>query len=196
MDLDRERLNNPPAWVIKRLRQGIWVLAGLGVFAFLIVGANRPANPYLVPAGGRISTKAFTGFEATYVTVTAAPGQRSPSRPECMLLASTAAQQERGLMNQTSLHGFSGMVFNFARPTDVSFYMKDTLIPLSIAWFAADGSYLSSTDMKPCPARTIICPTYSPHARYGMAIEVPEGNLGGLGIGPGSSAQLSGPCAG
>ncbi|HEX4865765.1 MAG TPA: DUF192 domain-containing protein [Acidimicrobiales bacterium] len=196
MHLDRERLNDPPAWVIRRLRQSILALVALGVLAFLIVGANRPANPYLVPPGGRISTKAFTGFETTYVTITAALHRHSAARPQCMLLASTPAQQQRGLMNQTSLHGFRGMVFEFDRPTDVTFYMKDTPVPLSIAWFAADGTFLSSTDMVPCPASTLICPTYSPQQRYGMAIEVPKGNLGGLGIGPGSSVQLGGPCAG
>lgn len=99
-------------------------------------------------------------------------------------------------MNQTSLHGFAGMVFEFDRPTNVAFYMKDTVIPLSIAWFAADGGFLSSANMDPCPASRLSCPTYRPGEPYGTAIEVPKGNLGGLGIGPGSLVQLSGPCAG
>jgi uncharacterized membrane protein (UPF0127 family) len=196
VNLDRELLNNPPAWAIRRLRQGVWVLAALGVFGFLIVGASRPANPYLVPPGGRISTKALAGFETTYVRIIAAPRLHASAQPRCMLLATTTAQQERGLMNQTSLHGFAGMLFEFDRPTDVAFYMKDTLIPLSIAWFSADGSYLFSADMSPCPAKAKVCPTYGPGTRYGMAIEVPKGALTGLGIGPGSSVQTAGPCAG
>ena len=194
--IDRERLDNPPAWAVRRLRQSIWVLGALGVIAFLIVGANRPANPYLVPPGGTVSTKAFTGFGATYVTIAAGPGLPSSPRPRCMLLASTTAQQELGLMRQTSLHGFSGMVFEFHGTTDVAFYMKDTLIPLSIAWFRADGSFLSSADMPPCPAGTAVCPTYGPKSPFDLAIEVPRGNLHGLGLGPGSLVQLSGPCAG
>ena len=195
MRFDRERLNDPPAWAIRRLRQIIWTLGALGVFAFLIVGANRPANPYLVPPGGHISAKTLAGFQTTYITVLPAPGHRAPASPRCALLAKTTAQQERGLMNQTSLHGFVGMVFEFDHPTEVSFYMKDTLIPLSIAWFAADGSFLSSANMSPCPVGTVNCPTYGPGTRYGMAIEVPKGSLSGLGIGPGSSVQLGGPCA-
>jgi uncharacterized membrane protein (UPF0127 family) len=193
--LDRAFLDEPPEWAFRRVRQSAWVLFALGVFAFLVVGANRPANPYLVPPGGRVSAVSLRGFGATYVTVGPGTGLHAPARPQCMLLASTTVQQERGLMNQTSLHGFSGMVFRFDRPTTVSFYMKDTLIPLSIAWFAADGGFLSSTTMEPCPPKTVVCPTYGPGQSYGLAIEVPKGGLGALGIGPGSSVQLSGPCA-
>lgn len=33
----------------RRLRRAVWVLLFLGVGGFLIDGANRPANPYLLP---------------------------------------------------------------------------------------------------------------------------------------------------
>ncbi|HUE58965.1 MAG TPA: DUF192 domain-containing protein [Acidimicrobiales bacterium] len=196
MQLDRQLIDDPPAWLIRRLTQAAWTLAALGVVAFLIVGANRPANPYLVPANGRVSTKALTGFGATFVTVSAGAGLHTPRRPFCMLLATTTAQQDKGLMNQTSLHGFAGMVFQFAHPTQVAFFMKDTVIPLSIAWFRADGTFLSSTSMEPCPPAEFVCPTYSAGATYQLAIEAAKGSLTSLGIGPGSSVQLSGPCAG
>jgi uncharacterized protein len=113
-----------------------------------------------------------------------------------MLLATTTAQQERGLMNQTSLHGFAGMVFQFDHPVEVAFYMQDTLMRLSIAWFRADGTFLSSTSMEPCPRAQTVCPTYSAGAPYQLAIEAPKGSLTSLGIGSGSSVQLGGPCAG
>jgi uncharacterized membrane protein (UPF0127 family) len=194
--LDRRWLENPPAWVVRRLTQTAWVIAALGVFAFLIVGANRPANPYLVPVTGRVSDKHFSGFGATFVTISAGTRLHAPHRPLCTLLATTTAQQGRGLMNQTSLHGWPGMVFEFSAPTQVRFYMKDTLIPLSIAWFASDGSYVSSTNMDPCPAKVTPCPTFGAAAAYQTAIEVQKGGLAGLGIGPGSSIQLGGPCSG
>ncbi|HEX6395596.1 MAG TPA: DUF192 domain-containing protein [Acidimicrobiales bacterium] len=196
MQLDRQWFESPPAWVVRRLTQTAWVIAALGVFAFLIVGANRPANPYLVPVTGRVTDKHFSGFGATFVTITAGTGLRASHRPVCALLATTTAQQDRGLMNQTSLHGWPGMVFEFPAPTQVRFYMKDTLIPLSIAWFAADGGYVSSTNMNPCPATVTPCPTFGASATYQTAIEVPKGGLAALGIGPGSSIQLGGPCSG
>ena len=189
-------MDDPPAWLIRRLTQSAGALVALGVLAFLIVGANRPANPYLVPTNGAVKTKALSGFGATFVTVSPGTGLHATHRPSCMLLATTTAQQQRGLMNQTSLHGFSGMVFQFDRPTETAFYMKDTPMPLSIAWFRADGSFLSSTEMEPCPPAESICPTYSAGAPYQFAIEAAKGALGSLGIGTGSSVQLSGPCAG
>jgi uncharacterized membrane protein (UPF0127 family) len=196
MQLQRQWFDDPPAWVVHRLTQTAWTLAAVGVFAFLIVGANRPANPYLVPTSGRVTDSHFSGFGATFVTVSAGVGLHASHRPLCMLLASTTQQQELGLMNQTSLHGWPGMVFRFSAPTQVHFYMKDTLIPLSIAWFAADGGYVSSTNMQPCPATTTACPTFAAGAPYQTAIEVEKGGLSSLGIGPGSSIQLGGPCSG
>jgi uncharacterized membrane protein (UPF0127 family) len=196
MLLDRNWWDDPPAFFVRRLSQTAWSVVALGIFAFLIVGANRPANPYLVPASGRVTDSHFSGFGATFVTVSAGPGLHAPHRPLCMLLASSTHQQEVGLMNQTSLHGWPGMVFRFTAPTQVRFYMKDTLIPLSIAWFAADGRYVSSTNMEPCPVSTANCPTFAATAPYQTAIEVPKGGLSSLGIGPGSSLQLGGPCSG
>jgi uncharacterized membrane protein (UPF0127 family) len=194
--LDRRWLDDPPPLVVRRLTQIAFVVAALGVFAFLIVGANRPANPYLVPASGRVTGSDFSGFGAGFVTISAGVGLHAPHRPLCVLLATTTQQQERGLMKQTSLHGWPGMVFQFQAPTQVHFYMRDTLIPLSIAWFAADGGYVSSTNMEPCPSTAAACPTFAAGAPYQTAIEVEKGQLSSLGIGPGSSLQVGGPCSG
>jgi uncharacterized membrane protein (UPF0127 family) len=50
-------------------------------------------------------------------------------------VASTDAQRAEGLMNRRRLAPKAGMVFLFARPTRTQFWMKDTLIPLSIAFY-------------------------------------------------------------
>jgi hypothetical protein len=71
--------------------------------------------------------------------------------------------------------------------------MKDTLIPLSIAWFDAAGRYVSETDMTPCGSATI-CPLYHAAAPYTVAVEVAKGGLGHLGIGAGSSLTVGGSC--
>ena len=72
--------------------------------------------------------------------------------------------------------------------------MFQTVMPLSIAFFDDGGSYVSSTDMEPCPPDTD-CPTYPPGGPYMDAIEVPQGQLDDLGIGPGSAIVGRGGCA-
>ena len=89
-------------------------------------------------------------------------------------------------MNVTSLGGADGMLFRFGAEQDSSFWMKDTLLPLSIAFFTGDGAFVSATDMEPCRARRVTCPVYPADASYADALEVPQGGLQGLGIGSGS----------
>jgi hypothetical protein len=112
----------------------------------------------------------------------------------CVLEAVTDRQQEYGLMFRRSVAPYAGMAFVFASPSRDLFYMKNTVIPLSIAWFDATGAYESARVMPPCPLSVVQCPTYGPGRPYSLAIEVPEGRLGGLGIGPGSTVQLGAPC--
>jgi uncharacterized membrane protein (UPF0127 family) len=181
-----------PDWLVRRTRQAAWVLLALGIMAFLIVGANRPANPRLVPPQGA----GLRGFGVTSFTVAAGPGLRSSPHPLCALLTRTPAQWGRGLRAQTSLNGFAGLVFAFDGPTRQLINARGTLLPLSIAWFDARGVFLASRDLAPCPAGARICPTYGSGAPYQTAIEVSGGKLSSIGIGPGSTLQLTGPCVG
>lgn len=184
----------PPEGFIRVLRRSAWALVALGIIAFLIVGANRPANPYLSPPDGYLSSHGLAGFGTAQLVITPGYGMHAASGA-CALVASTPAQQQVGLMGQKSLQGFAGMAFRFASPTETSFYMKNTVIPLTVAWFGADGAYLVSVDMQPCPTTESICPVYGPGVPYQFALEVPRGKLGSLGIGPGSVLHLGGTCA-
>jgi uncharacterized protein len=110
----------------------------------------------------------------------------------CLWVAETSAQRQRGLMGVTDLGGADGMVFVYDRPASGQFWMRGTPMPLSIAFFAADGSFVSATDMEPCltgPAAA--CPRYAAAGPYVAAIEVPQGRLAELGIGPGSRLVLA-----
>jgi uncharacterized membrane protein (UPF0127 family) len=184
------------ARLVSRIRRAAVVMLVLGVFGFLIVGANRPANPRLLPPLGAVKEASFKTFGAISFRVSAAPGLSSQNHPSCALLARTPAQQARGLMTQTSLHRYAGMIFQFSQPTSQAFYMKDTVIPLSIAWFDASGTFVAEANMKPCPPTTVFCSTYEAGPKFQLAIEVPEGKLTSLGIGPGSILHLTGPCTG
>lgn len=111
----------------------------------------------------------------------------------CALLAETAAQRSRGLMNQTSLSGYDGMLFVFESDTRGAFWMKDTPLPLSIAWFDASGRLVSTADMEPCLGGGD-CPLYPPTGPYRYALEVAQGGLAPLGVEPGSTITIGGAC--
>jgi uncharacterized protein len=64
-------------------------------------------------------------------------------------LASTPEQREIGLMFRPAMAANDGMLFVFERPSQQCFWMKNTLIPLSIAFLGDDGSVVNLDDMKP-----------------------------------------------
>ncbi|HEX8957588.1 MAG TPA: DUF192 domain-containing protein [Burkholderiaceae bacterium] len=65
-------------------------------------------------------------------------------------VAETAAAREQGLMYRKSLALNSGMLFDFERPaTKVCMWMKNTNIPLSVAFMDNQGVILNIEDMQP-----------------------------------------------
>ena len=73
-------------------------------------------------------------------------------------VADSPSEHERGLMDIESLLADEGMAFVFQEPTQTSFWMKDTLIPLSIAFVDEEGVVVGVRDMQPCEADP--CRTY------------------------------------
>jgi uncharacterized membrane protein (UPF0127 family) len=128
------------------------------------------------------------GFTTVTVRITEVDGEVCEV---CVWLADNADERGRGLMGVADLGDAAGMVFRFEEPIVGSFYMFQTPTPLSIAWFAPDGGHVGSADMAPCldtPAGE--CPLYSPGAEYDLALEVFEGGLADLGLGPGARLEL------
>jgi uncharacterized membrane protein (UPF0127 family) len=64
-------------------------------------------------------------------------------------LAETDRQKERGLMERTELGENRGMLFVFDQEQTLSFWMKNTLIPLSIAYIDESGTIVDVQDMQP-----------------------------------------------
>ena len=64
-------------------------------------------------------------------------------------LARTPEQREIGLMFRASMEPNEGMLFAFDNPGQQCFWMKNTLIPLTIAFVADDGSIVNIDSMKP-----------------------------------------------
>jgi uncharacterized membrane protein (UPF0127 family) len=186
------------------MRWGIVALAVLAFFVFLLMGADRPADPSLrdtgltsgasaAPAGPSTTRAQVPEFGEVSFRIDGTDvifGQGSLQAARCALLAETAQQQAKGLMGRTDMGGYDAMIFKFGADTTGSFYMKDTPMPLSIAFFDEAGRFVSSTDMEPCLGKPT-CPTYAAAGPYRYAIEVPKGRLGSLGIGPGTRLVLS-----
>ena len=110
------------------------------------------------------------GFATAEVLV---GGERWP-----VAVADDAAARARGLMGVVDLGGLRGMLFVFPGDVRAGFWMKDTLLTLEVAFFAADGSLVDLLAMEPCPAEP--CPVYEPGGPYRYALEVPAGDFAGV----------------
>lgn len=88
-------------------------------------------------------------------------------------IAATEKAREKGLMYRTSLAEGTGMLFIFPKPMRLRFWMKNTLIPLSIGFFNTDQLLLNVVDLNP-PQGDNIPEGYSlGPAQY--VLEVPQG---------------------
>ena len=155
--------------------------------------STSPAFPSSTAVAPSTPLAAPLGFRAVLIEVTKPDGTKATY---CVWVAETEAERERGLMQVTGLGGADGMLFRFGADQSGAFWMKDTLIPLSIAFFHKGGAFVSATDMEPCSPTAPGCPTYSADAPYADALEVPQGGLASLGIGPSSRlAVTSKSCA-
>ena len=104
-------------------------------------------------------------------------------------VAENAEQRQLGLMHRKSLGADRGMVFVFFTPTSGGFWMKNTLIPLSIAYFDVDGKILRIMDMDPC--RRDPCETFNPGVEYMGALEVNQGAFEQWGVEEGDVINLT-----
>ena len=84
-------------------------------------------------------------------------------------LALTSAQHQRGLMFRKRAPA-DGMLFVFPEDTWVGFWMKNTLVPLTIVFFDGSGKRVRKLSMTPC--RTDPCAIYDPGRRYRFALEL------------------------
>ncbi len=104
-------------------------------------------------------------------------------------LADTPLKRAEGLMFREHLGADRGMLFTFSQAQAWVFWMKNTKIPLSIAFFGEDGVILDILDMEPCRADP--CPTYTPDATYFGALEVNQGAFEEWGISEGNVVRMN-----
>lgn len=178
------------------LRIAIAIVLVVGVVGCVVKSANKPADPYLSsgPEPPAVTRTSLPGFGETRIQVR--NGDQLVAW--CLLLAATEAQRNRGLMQvaDPALGGYDGMLFRFPVDSNEQFYMYKTVLPLTVAFVRSDGHLVSSSDMPPCPSDDPkACPNFPAAGPYRFAIEVPQGGLGRLGIGPDAVvADLNQPC--
>ena len=100
-------------------------------------------------------------------------------------IAADDTSRELGLMSRTNLGTDEAMVFVFPQPRPVSFWMKDTPVPLSIAYVGRSGLIYELHDMKPFDETPV--PSASSAILY--AIEVPQGWFLNHGVFAGSTVE-------
>lgn len=95
-------------------------------------------------------------------------------------LARTPEERSLGLMFREQMDWDSGMLFEFEAPTRSGFWMRNTLLPLSIAWINSEGIIVDIQDMVPLTEDV-----HYPSSSYSFALEVNQGwyEFNGVGVG-------------
>lgn len=101
-------------------------------------------------------------------------------------LAINAAEMERGLMQRHDLPSDRGMLFVYRTPTAMSFWMRDTPLPLDIGFFSPDGELVEVYAMQPFDET----PIRSRSSRLQFALEMKQGWFHDHGVKPGARLDL------
>lgn len=105
-------------------------------------------------------------------------------------VADTDEERARGLMEVAEMPEDVGMVFLHDEPTESDFWMKDTLIPLTVAVWDESMTIRQIVDMEPC--REEPCEIYDITAAWIGALEVNQGALQRRGIDVGDAVRVEG----
>jgi hypothetical protein len=90
-------------------------------------------------------------------------------------------------MGRTELAQDAGMLFVFGWERNLSFWMRNTLIPLSIAYIAADGRIVDIQDMEPLDDEP---PPYASAEPAKYALEVNQGFFAERGVEVGDTVEI------
>lgn len=97
-------------------------------------------------------------------------------------IAKTPQQRERGLMYRKFMPENHGMLFIFNKPQHLSFWMKNTLIPLDMIFLNQHKVVAILQNVPPCSKENTYCPSYSPDVLADAVIELNAGMIENLKI--------------
>ena len=170
----------------------VLVAAGVALVGWILAssaGLTGRDDPVMADPTATTTASAGTARTVDY-RLEPAEGETVTVRLE---VAADPATRARGLMEREQVPPGTGMVFLYPADVAESFWMKNTLVPLSIAFVAADGRVVSVAEMTPCKADP--CPSYAPGGPYRYAIELAAGSFGDAGVGPGARVVPVDPAA-
>ena len=137
--------------------------------------------PFVLAAGSALAQSAEIKFKrSSLVVVTGAREIKFDVE-----LALNDAERARGLMFRDKLGPYDGMLFDFYKDAPVSFWMKNTLIPLDMVFIAGDGT-VKHVHANAVPLSTDAIPSQFP-VRGGLEINGGSARL--LGIKPGDKVR-------
>lgn len=148
------------------------LLAGLLFTAFLGVACGD---------GGDTGPTTTPGVAGPLVTISQS-GREARVRVE---FAATLADRQSGLMFRKEMDEDAGMLFIFPRDSQVGFWMKNTEIPLDIAYISAEGIVMEVRQATPFDETALV-----PSRPYRYVLEVNQGWFERHGLGAGAAVTL------
>jgi uncharacterized membrane protein (UPF0127 family) len=139
----------------------------------------------VLPVLVNFATCTLAGGDVCRIEVKNIYGKPMPLQVE---IADTEALRMKGLMDRKKLPWNRGMLFVFDKPARQNFWMKNTFIPLSIAYIGTNGVINEIYDMKPLDTSVIYPSTLPAH----YALEVNRGWFEKNNITRGCSVVLHG----
>lgn len=156
-----------------RLTQLVWLAAALSL---LISCGNHQAKAPGVPANALGPLHSIECVIAEQNVV--------------IELAITPSEQRQGLMYRESMPDNHGMLFIYQKPQYMAFWMKNTKIPLSIAYIREDGIIGNIEDMEPHHGPFDPVTNYRSNYKSLYALEMNQGWFETHGLKPGDRLQL------
>lgn len=144
---------------------------------------RRPFLVFVLLLVAAVPAWALENFSTSELTIKTASGPRKFA----IELALTGPQMEQGLMFRRTLAPDAGMLFDFKTPTNVTMWMKNTLIPLDMLFLDNNAKIIDIHEFA-VPLSTDVIAGKAP-ARY--VIELNGGTVARLGIKPGD--QVTSP---
>ena len=135
---------------------------------------SNPATTVPAPTAPASTAGPIAAADALDTGDLASPEVRTitvDDEPFVVAVVDRPVTRARGLMGVEDLGDLDGMLFDLEAERVATFTMRDTLIPLDIVFFAADGTGRVMLRMEPCTAEP--CPTYPSGGPARYALEVP-----------------------
>jgi uncharacterized membrane protein (UPF0127 family) len=139
------------------------------------------AAPAALMAGGALAQSSEITFQKSSLVVVTASREIKFE----VELALNDAERSRGLMYREKLGPYDGMLFDFHQDAPVSFWMKNTLIPLDMVFIAGDGT-IKHVHANAVPLSTEAVPSQFP---VRAVLEINGGSARLLGIKPGDKVK-------